>query len=420
LHQPGARQKGVHVSRETIQTVEDDMTAAPSGTGAAPVLSLVPSAEERMLRETVFAIASDFGPAYYKKVNDEGRSPVELWNALGERGFLGVHLPQQYGGAGRGLLELTAVLEETAAAGCPLLRLLVSPGIIGTILNRHATPEQKDRWLRGIASAEMRFSFGLTEPGAGSNSRNISTTARRDGDRYVVNGQKYYISGVDECDELLLVTKTGTDHKGRGQLTLLMVDPRSPGLTMQPIDTALEEPEKQFTLFFDNVEVSADRLIGQEGRGLQAAFDGLNPERILSAAVSIGIGRYALDKATAYACTRTVWDGPIGAHQAIAHPLADGKIKLETAALMTQRAAALYDSGLPAGEASNIAKLAAAEAGVFCLDRAIQTHGGNGVAREYNLTNYWFLARLLLIAPVSREMVLNFVAEHSLGLPRSY
>jgi alkylation response protein AidB-like acyl-CoA dehydrogenase len=152
------------VSRETIETVEDDMTAVPSGTGAAPVLSLVPSAEERMLRETVFAIASDFGPAYYKKVNDEGRSPVELWNALGERGFLGVHLPQQYGGAGQGLLQLTAVLEETAAAGCPLLRLLVSPGIIGTILNRHATPEQKDLWLRGIASAEMRFSLDSPSP----------------------------------------------------------------------------------------------------------------------------------------------------------------------------------------------------------------------------------------------------------------
>jgi alkylation response protein AidB-like acyl-CoA dehydrogenase len=200
-----------------------------------------------MLRETVFAIASDFGPAYYKRVNDEGGSPVELWKALGDRGFLGVHLPEEYGGAGQGLQELVAVLEETAAAGCPLLKLLVSPGIIGTILNRHATPEQKDRWLRGIASAELRFSFGLTEPGAGSNSHKLATTARRDGDRYIVNGQKYYISGVDECNEILLVTKTSTDAKGRGQLSLLMVDPNSPGLTMQPIETALEEPEKQFT-----------------------------------------------------------------------------------------------------------------------------------------------------------------------------
>lgn len=385
-----------------------------------PTLSLVPSDEERMLRETVFNIAAGFGPEYYKRVNDAGASPVELWDALGNAGFLGLHLPEEWGGGGQGLQELVAVLEETGAAGCPLLKLLVSPGIIGTILNRHGTDEQKERWLRGIASAKLKFSFGLTEPGAGTNSHNISTVARREGDRYIVNGQKYYISAVDECNELLLVTKTGTDAKGRGQLSLLMVDPKSPGLTMQPIETALEEPEKQFTLFFDNVEVPADRLIGEEGRGLVAAFDGLNPERILTAAVSIGIARYALEKASAYANSRNVWGKPIGTHQAIAHPLAEGKIKLEAAALMTRRAAALYDAGLPAGEASNMAKFLAAEAGVFCLDHAIQTHGGNGVAKEYNLTNYWFLARLLLIAPVSREMVLNFVSEHSLGLPRSY
>lgn len=386
----------------------------------APGLALVPSEDERLLRETVFKITAGFGPAYYKQVNAENRSPVELWSALGQHGFLGLHLPEEYGGGGRGLQELTAVLEETAAAGCPLLKLLVSPGIIGTILNRHGSSAQKDRWLRGIASADLRFSFGLTEPNAGSNSHNISTTARRVGDRYVVNGQKYFISGVDECDQLLLVTRTGTDDRGRGTLSLLVVDPRSPGLTMQPIETALEEPEKQFTLFFDDVEVPADRLIGPEGKGLQVAFDGLNPERILSAAVSIGIARFALERACNYARTRTVWSAPIGSHQGIAHPLAEGKVKLELASLMMRRAAALYDAGLPAGEASNIAKLAAAEAGVFCLDHAIQTHGGNGVAKEYDLTTYWFLARLQLIAPVSREMVLNFIAEHSLGLPRSY
>ncbi|WP_026198024.1 acyl-CoA dehydrogenase family protein [Sciscionella marina] len=383
-------------------------------------LPLTPTDEEKMLREAVFRITSDFGPEYYKRVNSEGRSPFELWQELGKNGFLGVHLPEEYGGSGRGLLELTAVLEETAAAGCPLLKLLVSPGIIGTILNRHGTPGQKDRWLRGIASADLKFSFGLTEPDAGSNSHNISTVARREGEKYIVNGQKYYISGVDECDQLLLVTRTGRDERGRGKLSLLMVDPDAPGLSRQPIDTALEEPEKQFTLFFEDVEVPAESLIGMEGDGLRVAFDGLNPERILSAAVSVGIGEYALKKAVEYARSRNVWSAPIGSHQAIAHPLAEAKIKLEQAKLMMQRAASLYDAGLPSGESSNIAKLAAAEAGVFCLDRAIQTHGGNGVALEYDLTSYWWLARLQLIAPVSREMVLNFVAEHSLHLPRSY
>lgn len=389
------------------------------GTGV-PALSLVPSDEEVMLREAVFRIAADFGPKYYKQVNAEGRPPTELWNALGAGGYLGVHLPEEYGGAGQGLQELTAVLEETAAAGCPLLALLVSPGIIGTILNRHGTAEQKDRWLRGIASADLRFSFGLTEPNAGSNSHSISTTARKEGDTWVISGQKYYISGVDVCDQLLLVTRSGTDDRGRGKLSLFMVDPDAPGLTRQPIETALEEPEKQFTLFFDNVEVGEDRLIGGEGNGLRVAFDGLNPERILSAAVSVGIARFALDRATDYARSRTVWKAPIGTHQGIAHPLAEGKIKLEQARLMMQKAAGLYDANLPAGETSNIAKVAAAEAGVFCLDRAIQTHGGNGVSIEYDLTSYWWLARLQLIAPVSREMILNFVSEHTLGLPRSY
>lgn len=385
-----------------------------------PALALVPSDEERSLRDTVYALTASFGPDYYAKVNAERRSPHELWEALGERGFLGVHLPEEYGGGGMGLQELTAVLEETGAAGCPLLKLLVSPGIIGTILARHGTAQQKDRWLRGIADGSKKFSFALTEPNAGSNSHNLDTVARRDGDSYVISGQKYYISGVDECDHILVVTRTGRSASGRGQLSLLMVDPDSPGLTRQPIETALEEPEKQFTLFFNEVRVPVDNLVGEENEGLRVAFDGLNPERILSAAVSVGIARFAIAKATAYARDRTVWSAPIGSHQAIAHPLAEGKIKLDLAQLMMQRAAGLYDAGLDAGEASNVAKLAAAEAGVFCLDRAIQTHGGNGVSREYQLANYWFLARLQLIAPVSREMILNYVSEHVLGLPRSY
>jgi alkylation response protein AidB-like acyl-CoA dehydrogenase len=389
-------------------------------TVVGPALALVPSDEERSLRDTVYALTASFGPDYYAKVNAERRSPHELWEALGERGFLGVHLPEEYGGGGMGLQELTAVLEETGAAGCPLLKLLVSPGIIGTILARHGTAQQKDRWLRGIADGSKKFSFALTEPNAGSNSHNLDTVARRDGDSYVISGQKYYISGVDECDHILVVTRTGRSASGRGQLSLLMVDPDSPGLTRQPIETALEEPEKQFTLFFNDVRVPVDNLVGEENEGLRVAFDGLNPERILSAAVSVGIARFAIAKATAYARDRTVWSAPIGSHQAIAHPLAEGKIKLDLAQLMMQRAAGLYDAGLDAGEASNVAKLAAAEAGVFCLDRAIQTHGGNGVSREYQLANYWFLARLQLIAPVSREMILNYVSEHVLGLPRSY
>jgi alkylation response protein AidB-like acyl-CoA dehydrogenase len=396
------------------------VTLAASNSEIRPVLDLVPSHEEEMLRDTVFRIAAGFGPKYYKEVDRAKRTPIELWNALGDRGFLGVNLPVEYGGGGLGLQQLVHVLEETGAAGTPLLLLLVSPGIVGTILHRHGTPEQKERWLTRVATGDLRFSFALTEPNAGSNSQNISTVARRDGDRYLINGQKYYISGIDQSELVLVVTKTGVDDRGRGELTLLMVDPKSPGISYQPIDTALEEPEKQFTVYFDDVEVPVENRIGDEGKGLRVAFDGLNPERILSAAVSVGVARYALDKATSYARERIVWSVPIGAHQAIAHPLAEAKVKLEQARLMMERASALYDAGLPAGEASNMAKLAAAEAGVACLDRAIQTHGGNGVALEYELTQFWWLLRLQLIAPVSREMVLNYISEQTLKLPRSY
>jgi alkylation response protein AidB-like acyl-CoA dehydrogenase len=381
---------------------------------------LVPTDEERLLRETVFGIASQYGPAYYREVCATGSPATELWNELGERGFLGVHLPEAYAGGGLGLSELTAVFEETAAAGCPLLLILLSPGMIGSILARHGTDEQRRRWLPGLASGAITSAFALTESDAGSNSQHIKTTARRDGDSYVIDGQKTYISSANECDLMMVATRTGTDGHGRARMTLLLIDRDTPGLSMQPIDTAPQQPERQFTVFFDGVTVGADRLISGEGDGLRVAFDGLNPERIMTGALSVGLARFALERAVAYARERRVWGQPIGAHQAVAHPLAEAKIKLEQARHMVIRAAALHDAGYPAGEASNIAKLAGAEAGVFALDRAIQTHGGNGMATEYDLTTYWFLARLMLIAPVSREVVLNHIAEHSLGLPRSF
>jgi len=199
-----------------------------------------------------------------------------------------------------------------------------------------------------------------------------------------------------------------------------MVDPDAPGLTRQRIDTALQAPENQWTLYFDDVEVSDDRLIGGEGDGLRIGFDGLNPERILAAAICNGVGRYALEKASAYANERVVWDQPIGAHQGVAHPLAEAKVALEAARLMTDKAALLHDAGADAGEASNMAKLLAADAGLICLDRAIQAHGGNGLSNDYGLADLWWIVRLLKVAPVSREMILNYVAQHSLGLPRSY
>ena len=266
------------------------------------------------------------------------------------------------------------------------------------------------------------MAFAITEPDAGSNSHNLSTTAVQQGDgSWVLNGRKTYISGVDEAEAILVVARTGKDERtGKGLLSLFIVDVDSPGLEKTPIETEVVAPEKQYALFFDDVVVPADRLVGEPNDGLRQVFTGLNPERIAGAAMLNGIGRYVLDRAAQYAREREVWGVPIGSHQGIAHPLAEAKIYLELARLMTTRAAELYDAGLDAGEAANVAKFAAAEAALMCVDRAIQTFGGNGVAVEYGVMSMYGMARLLRIAPVSREMILNYMATHSLGLPRSY
>lgn len=377
--------------------------------------------ERKDLRKAVAAIARDFGHEYFLQKARTGEKSSELWDAVGRAGFLGVNISEEYGGGGGGIYEMQAVGEELAAAGCPLLMTVVSPTICGSIIDRFGGEELKRRWLPGIASGETIMSFAITEPDAGSNSHNISTHAEKIGNEWVLRGTKYYISGVDEAEAVLVVTRTATDDRGRGRLSLIIVPTDAPGLERTEIPVEATTPEKQFTLFFDDVRVPADNLIGMENDGLRQVFHGLNPERILGAALGNGIARYALDKAARYARDRRVWDVPIGAHQGIAHPLANAKIQVELARLMTQKAAALHDAGDPgAGEASNMAKFAAAEAGIFALDQAIQTHGGNGMATEYGLATLWGPMRLMRTAPISREMILNFVAQHSLQLPRSY
>jgi alkylation response protein AidB-like acyl-CoA dehydrogenase len=379
------------------------------------------SVERRDLRKAVAEIASNFGHDYYLAKSMAGEKSTELWQAVGKQGFLGVNISEEFGGGGGGIYDLQIVGEELAAAGCPLLMTVVSPTICGTIIEAFGSDELKQRWLPGLASGETIMSFGITEPDAGSNSHNISTTARRVGGEWVIRGTKYYISGVDEAEAILVVTRTDTDDRGRGRLSLIVVPSDAPGLERTVIPVQAVTPEKQFTLFFDDVRVPADNLIGLENDGLRQVFQGLNPERIMGAALGNGIGRYALDKASAYARERIVWNTPIGAHQGVSHPLAHAKIQLELARLMTQRAAALHDAGDPgSGEAANMAKYAASEAGILALDQAIQTHGGNGMATEYGLATLWGPARLMRTAPISKEMILNFVAQHSLNLPRSY
>jgi alkylation response protein AidB-like acyl-CoA dehydrogenase len=379
------------------------------------------SLEQTLLRESVGKIAASYGHAYYvDKARADGRT-TELWDELGRNGFLGVNVPEAYGGGGMGISELAIVSEEVAAAGCPLVMVVVSPAICASIITRFGDDAQKERWLPGFATGELKMAFAITEPDAGSNSHRISTVATRDGAQYRLRGSKYYISGVDEAQAILVVTRTAVDSAtGKGRLSLFVVPTDAPGLHKEVIPVELVAPERQYTLFFDDVVVPAENLIGREDDGLRTVFAGLNPERILAAAMSNGIARYALEKASAYANERRVWDVPIGAHQGLAHPLAKAKVEADLARLMTQKAAWLYDQDLDAGEAANMAKYAAAEASLAALDQAIQVHGGNGLSSEYGLADLWFVARLLRTVPVSREMILNFVAEHSLGLPKSY
>jgi hypothetical protein len=380
--------------------------------------------EERIaLRESVKALAGRYGYEYVARQTREGGKTTEMWADFGKHGFLGVNIPEEYGGGGGGMGDLAAVLEEASAAGAPLLMMVVSPAIVGSIITRCGTDEQKQHWLPRIASGETIAAFGITEPDAGSNSHKITTTASRDGDEWVLNGRKVFISGVDEADVVLIVARTEDAKTGKLKPALFMVPTDAPGFEFQHIPMDFHAPEKQFSLFIDDVRLPLDALIGDEDGGLWQLFAGLNPERIMGAAMTCGTARYALDKAVEYAKTRSVWkDQPIGTHQGIAHPLAKVKIELEQARLLWQKAAALYDAGddFTAGEYANMAKYAGGEVACNATDVAVQTHGGNGLATEYGLGNALIAARLGRIAPVSREMILNFVAQHSLGLPKSY
>jgi alkylation response protein AidB-like acyl-CoA dehydrogenase len=373
------------------------------------------SDEHRDLRAAVAEIAADFGPSYFLAHAADHSPCTELWDALAKVGYIGVNVPVEYGGGGGGLTELVLIGEELAAQGTPLVLLLVSAAICAEVIGKYGTEEQRRQWLPGLATGTSKMVFAITEPDAGSNTYKLSTTATRDGDGWRLSGTKYYITGVDEAEALLVVAKTAPD-----KLSLFVVPTDAPGFTKQPLPVALMLPERQFTLHFDEVRLGPEALIGVEGDGFRQVFHGLNPERIMGAALGVGLARHVLGVASRYANDRTVWSAPIGTHQAVAHPLAKAKIETELAALMTRQAAWQHDHHLPAGEASNMAKYASAEAALAACDAAIQTHGGNGLSTEYGLVPYWGLARLLRIAPVNREMILNFVAQHSLGLPRSY
>jgi alkylation response protein AidB-like acyl-CoA dehydrogenase len=392
-------------------------------------VNFVETEERRALRAAVGELGKKYGYAYFNERARSGQRVTELWLEAGKLGYLGVNLPEQYGGGGGGMADLSVVLEELGAAGCPLLMMVVSPAICGTVIARFGTDQQKQRWLPGLSDGSVTMAFAITEPDAGSNSHNLTTTARRTPDGWSLSGRKVYISGVDVAQAVLIVGRTEDAHTGRLKPALFVVPTDSPGFSYTRIEMDLISPDRQFSLFLDQVRLPPEALVGSvvdgpeagPDAGLMQLFAGLNPERVMASAFAIGIGRHALGKAVAYVKEREVWGRPIGAHQGLAHPLAQCKIELELARLMMQKAAYLYDVGdAGAGEAANMAKYAAGEAAARTVDQVVQSLGGNGLTVEYGVAALVNAARAVRIAPVSREMILGFVAQHSLGLPKSY
>jgi alkylation response protein AidB-like acyl-CoA dehydrogenase len=371
------------------------------------------AAELDELRATVLRTCRGFGHEYYVRASDAGDNARDLWRALGEIGALGAGISEEHGGAGAGIEALSAVAETIAQAGLPLMLIALSPAVCATVIDGFGTAAQKAEWLPGLADGSRVLGFAITEPDAGSNTHNLRTRARRDAGSWVLSGQKYYVSHVDNADALLTVARV------EDELRVFIVPTDAPGLSRTPIEVEILSPERQYSVFFDDVRLDASAIVGPDA-GMAVLYAGLNPERIVSAALLNGIARYAIDIATDYARERTVWDVPIGAHQAVSHPLAKAETALTASRLLTASAARAFDRGEPAGVAAAMAKLTASEAASTALDAAMQTLGGNGMSREYGLATLHGLVRLFRIAPVSSEMLLNHVAHKRLSLPRSY
>lgn len=385
------------------------------------------TAELEMIRETAREVASDYDDEYFRAVAD-GEEPTEFWNDCAAAGFLGAAIPEEYGGEGMGFWELSAIVEELSANGCLGAEMLFVVNVCfgGITLVENGTEEQKQEWLPGICDGSVNFAMALTEPDAGHNAPNMTTFAEKDGDEYVINGTKQWISGVDVADGMLLVARTtpreAVEKRTMG-VTLFLVDPSDSAIEMRELDVGIPTPERQFELSIDGYRASEDDIIGTEGMGLYQLFDTVNPERLLGAAGAVGIGKCAIERAVDYANDRVVFDQPIGAHQAIQHPIADSWAKLQSAGLLIRKAAWMVDNENDpkrTAEVSNMAKLRATEVGHEATDVALQTHGGNGFSRDYTVIDMWKGTRLGKVAPGSTEMMRNHIAEHTLGLPRSY
>jgi acyl-CoA dehydrogenase len=381
--------------------------------------------DRELIRAGVRDVCSAFDDAYWRACDAEHRFPWDFYRALAEGGWIGIAIPEAYGGGGRGIAEAALVLEEVAASGAAMNGAsAIHLSIFGmNPVVRHGSEEMRQRYLPRVASGELHVAFGVTEPDSGTDTTALTTRACRDGDRYLVRGRKVWTSKAQDCEKVLLLVRTTPLEdcvKRTDGLTLLLADLQRPEVDIRPIPKAGRNAVASCEVRYDDLPVAVEDRVGEEGAGFRYLLDGLNPERILIAAEALGIGRVALRRAVAYAGERRVFGRAIGQNQGIAFPLAEAHMKLNAAALAVEEAARRYDAGLPCGEHANTAKFLAAEAGYFAADRAVQTHGGFGYASEYDVERYWRESRLMQIAPVSQEMVLNYVSEHVLGLPRPY
>ncbi len=370
------------------------------------------------------ALCQRFPDEYWRGHDQRHEFPHEFYKAIAEAGYLGIAIPEEYGGSGLGITEAALLMQEVAYHGAMNAASAIHLGMFGLMpLVKHGSEDLKRRHLPRAISGELHVSFGVTEPDAGNDITHIKTFARREGDNYVVNGRKVFITKAQESAKMLLLTRTTPFEqvsKKTDGMTIFFADIDREAVEVRELMKLGRHAVDTNMLFIDNLKVSASDMVGKEGGGFKILLDGLNPERILLAAESVGMGRSALDRAVKYAKERVVFGRPIGQNQAIAHPLADSYSKLEVANLMVMKAAWLYDHGKPCGAEANMAKLRAADAGFEACDRAVQTLGGYGYMQEYDVERFFRECRLTRIAPVSQEMVLNTISEHVLNLPRSY
>ena len=374
------------------------------------------------LRSLVDQICQDFPDTYWQQVDKEEAYPEKFVEALTATGALGALIPEEYGGLGLGLGDGSAILEQINYNGANSGAVHAQLYTMNAVLH-HGSEEQKQEYLPQIASGDLRLqAFGVTEPGAGTDTTSLTTTAVRDGDEYVVNGQKVFISRVQQSDLMLLLARTtplDQVQKKSDGISLFLVDIRDlPGLTINPIDTMVNHSTN--ALFFDDMRIPASSLIGEEGKGFKYVLTGMNAERILIASECIGDGRWFIDRAVDYSKERVVFNRPIGANQGVQFPIARAHVELEAADLMRWKAADLFDAGKPCGAEANMAKMLASEASWKAGDTALQTHGGFGMSREYNIERKFRETRLYQIAPISTNLILSFVGQHVLGMPRSF